>query len=101
MDRGENVRSIEATIAKDVSRSEAEGLKEVYKRIRPGDLATVDNARQLIYTMFFNFDRYDFGRVGRYKINQRFGFKLENIKENARASTGGFGGHCEGGYSAQ
>ncbi|MEK7158189.1 MAG: DNA-directed RNA polymerase subunit beta, partial [Patescibacteria group bacterium] len=82
VDRGENVRSIEATIAKDVSRSDAEGLKEVYKRIRPGDLATVDNARQLIYTMFFNFDRYDFGRVGRYKINQRFGFKLENIKEN-------------------
>src|SRR5690606_30644350 len=67
---------------KDASRNEEEGLKEVYKRIRPGDLATVDNARSLIHAMFFNFDRYDFGRVGRYKMNQRFGMKLENSKDN-------------------
>jgi DNA-directed RNA polymerase subunit beta len=68
---------IEATLAKDTSKSEGEGLKEVYKRIRPGDLATVDNARGLIHAMFFNFNRYDFGRVGRYKINKRFGFDQE------------------------
>ncbi len=72
---------LEATIQKDASKNEAEGLIEVYKRIRPGDLATVDNAKQLIHNMFFNFARYDFGRVGRYKLNQRFGFKLENTKE--------------------
>ncbi|PIX62437.1 DNA-directed RNA polymerase subunit beta [Candidatus Uhrbacteria bacterium CG_4_9_14_0_2_um_filter_41_50] len=64
---------IEATIAKDASTNEEEGLKEVYKRIRPGDLATADNARQLIHSMFFNFDRYDLGSVGRYKFNTRFG----------------------------
>ena len=63
---------IEATLAKDVSKNEEEGLKEVYRRIRPGDLATVDNARQLIHSMFFNFDRYDLGMVGRYKFNLRF-----------------------------
>ncbi|MBI4407358.1 MAG: DNA-directed RNA polymerase subunit beta [Candidatus Kerfeldbacteria bacterium] len=68
---------IEATLAKDSSKSEGEGLKEVYKRIRPGDLATVDNARGLIHAMFFNFNRYDFGRVGRYKINKRFQFDQE------------------------
>ncbi|MFA6475536.1 MAG: DNA-directed RNA polymerase subunit beta [Patescibacteria group bacterium] len=68
---------IEATLAKDISKSEGEGLKEVYKRIRPGDLATVDNARGLIHAMFFNFNRYDFGRVGRYKINKRFMFDQE------------------------
>ncbi len=74
---------IAATLEKDTSRNEAEGLKEVYKRIRPGDLATVDNARSLIHAMFFNFDRYDFGRVGRYKLNKRFGFTdVENIPEN-------------------
>lgn len=67
---------LEATLAKDISKSEGEGLKEVYKRIRPGDLATVDNARGLIHSMFFNYSRYDFGRVGRYKINKRFGFDL-------------------------
>ncbi|MBU0614268.1 DNA-directed RNA polymerase subunit beta, partial [Patescibacteria group bacterium] len=46
---------IEATLAKDASTNEEEGLKEVYKRIRPGDLATADNAKQLIHSMFFNF----------------------------------------------
>ncbi len=70
---------IETTLAKDVSTNEEEGLKEVYKRIRPGDLATADNARQLIHSMFFNFDRYDLGSVGRYKFNLRF--KDENPEE--------------------
>jgi DNA-directed RNA polymerase subunit beta len=75
-------RYIEATIAKDPSRNEAEGLREVYKRIRPGDLATVDNARDLIYKMFFAFDRYDFGRVGRYKLNVRFNFDFPIDKKH-------------------
>ena len=73
---------IKNTLAKDVSHNESEGFIEVYKRIRPGDLATVDNAKSLIYAMFFNFDRYDFGRVGRYKINQRFSQDLLITKEN-------------------
>ena len=73
---------IDATIAKDAAKDEAGGLKEIYKRIRPGDLATTDNARQFIHSMFFRFDRYDFDRVGRYKINKRFGFTVPNNKEN-------------------
>jgi DNA-directed RNA polymerase subunit beta len=68
---------IESTLAKDVAKSEDEGYIEVYKRIRPGDLATTDNARSLIHSMFFNFDRYDLGPVGRYKFNQRFGLTAE------------------------
>ncbi|MEI6835366.1 MAG: DNA-directed RNA polymerase subunit beta [Candidatus Falkowbacteria bacterium] len=73
---------IEATIEKDAAKTEAEGLQEVYRRIRPGDLASVENARQLIHSMFFRFDRYDFGRVGRYKLNRRFSLDLANKKEN-------------------
>ncbi len=73
---------IEATIEKDTAKNEAEGLQEVYRRIRPGDLASVENARQLIHSMFFRFDRYDFGRVGRYKLNRRFSLDLPNKKEN-------------------
>ncbi len=72
---------IDATIAKDIAKNEAEGLKEVYKRIRPGDMATTENARQLIYSMFFRFDRYDFDRVGRYKLNKKFGFDIPVNKE--------------------
>ncbi len=67
------IKYMDATIEKDASENEDEGSIEVYKRIRPGDLATSDNARSLIHSMFFNFDRYDLGHVGRYKFNQRFG----------------------------
>ncbi len=73
---------IEATIEKDLAKDEAEGLQEVYRRVRPGDLASVENARQLIHAMFFRFDRYDFGKVGRYKLNRRFDLDLANKKEN-------------------
>ncbi|MEI7498412.1 MAG: DNA-directed RNA polymerase subunit beta [Candidatus Falkowbacteria bacterium] len=72
---------IEATIGKDIAKNEADGLREVYKRIRPGDLATTDNARQLIHSMFFRFDRYDFDRVGRYKLNRKFNFDIPNNKD--------------------
>ncbi len=62
---------IASTLEKDASTNADEGFKEVYKRIRPGDLATVDNAKSLISAMFFNYDRYDLSEVGRYKLNQR------------------------------
>ncbi len=73
---------IEATLKKDNAKNEEEGLMEVYKRIRPGDLAGIDNVRSLINAMFFNFDRYDFGKVGRYKINRRFGENYPLTKEH-------------------
>ena len=82
VDNDPEKKYIEATLKKDSASGEAEGLIEVYKRIRPGDLATPDNAKQLIDNMFFNFSRYDFGRVGRYKLNQRFNVDLPITKEN-------------------
>ena len=69
-----NIDFIEATLKKDAATNEDEGLIEVYKRIRPGDLATADNAKGLIHAMFFNFDRYDLGRVGMYKFDTKFKF---------------------------
>ncbi len=81
VDTHPEVKFIKSTLDKDISHNEAEGLREVYRRIRPGDLATTDNARSLIHSMFFDFDRYDFGRVGRYKINARFSLDLPNNKE--------------------
>jgi len=64
------------TLEKDDAKTEDDGMIEVYKRIRPGDLATADNARSLIEAMFFDFDRYDFGKVGRFKANQRLGIDI-------------------------
>ncbi|MBN2853954.1 DNA-directed RNA polymerase subunit beta [Patescibacteria group bacterium] len=80
----DEVTFIDATIEKDAAKDEAEGLQEVYRRIRPGDLASAENAKQLIYSMFFRFDRYDFGRVGRYKLNRRFGLDLSATKKENR-----------------
>ena len=69
---------VESTLKKDAAANESEGLVEVYKRIRPGDLATPDNAKSLIHAMFFNFDRYDLGRVGVYKLNTKFALGLSD-----------------------
>lgn len=82
VDTNEDLKFIDQTIAKDPSTNYEEGLVETYKRIRPGDLATAESARSFIETMFLNPKRYDMGRVGRYKMNQRLGMKVENISEN-------------------
>ena len=81
VDTGE-VKHIDATLEKDPSRGTNEALIEVYRRLRPGDLATVDNARSMIERMFFDFKRFDYSRVGRYKLNQRLGLELPNVTEN-------------------
>lgn len=78
----DEVGYIEATIKKDLAKNQVEGLQEVYRRVRPGDLADDKNVKQLIENMFFRFDRYDFGRVGRYKLNRRFDENLPINKEN-------------------
>jgi DNA-directed RNA polymerase subunit beta len=73
---------ITATLDKDPAKGVNESLIEVYRRLRPGDLATVDNARSLIENMFFNPKRFDFSRVGRYKINKRLNLDVKNTSEN-------------------
>lgn len=73
---------IEATLEKDSTRGTNEALIEVYRRLRPGDLATVENARSMIERMFFDFKRFDYSRVGRYKINKRLGLDVPNTAEH-------------------
>jgi DNA-directed RNA polymerase subunit beta len=77
---------VKATLAKDSSHTQDEGLKEVYKRLRPGDMATVENARQMIHDMFFRFDRYDFGKVGRHRMNQRLSLNVPEDPEHRNLS---------------
>jgi DNA-directed RNA polymerase subunit beta len=81
VDTGE-LKYIDATLDKDPARGSNEALIEVYRRLRPGDLATVDNARSMIERMFFDFKRFDYSRVGRYKINQRLNLDVANTTEN-------------------
>ena len=79
VDKGE-IKYIEKTIEKDSAKNQQDGYKEVYKRIRPGDLATAENAKQMIDAMFFDFERYDFGDVGRYRLNQRLQMNFPNTE---------------------
>jgi len=76
------INYLEATLEKDPTRGQNDALIEVYRRLRPGDLATVENARSLIENMFYNFKRFDFSRVGRYKINKRLNLDIPNTMEN-------------------
>src|SRR6266540_1240529 len=65
---------IKATLDRDPSsENKEEALLEFYRRLRPGDPPTIDNARGLINSLFFNPRRYDLGKVGRYKVNKRLG----------------------------
>ncbi|MGI9027419.1 MAG: DNA-directed RNA polymerase subunit beta, partial [Candidatus Saccharimonadales bacterium] len=73
---------LQSTLDKDPAKGVSEALIEVYRRLRPGDLATVDNARSLLENMFYNFKRFDFSRVGRYKINKRLDLDVANTAEN-------------------
>lgn len=81
VDSGE-VSFIAETLAKDVATTRGEGYIEIYKRLRPGDFATEENAQSMIDAMFFNFERYDFGRVGRYRLNQRLNVNRKDIEKN-------------------
>jgi len=74
--RGES-QLIKNTLLKDPTHSEAEALEQIYALLRPGDAPNLETARQQIQKLFFNPKRYDLGRVGRYKINQRLGLRTD------------------------
>jgi len=71
---------IAQTLDKDAATTQEEALIEVYKKLRPGDPPTVDNARALVNSLFFNFRRYDLARVGRYKLNKALGDTAAKMK---------------------
>ncbi|NLC10827.1 MAG: DNA-directed RNA polymerase subunit beta [Firmicutes bacterium] len=66
---------IAATLEKDHTNNSEEALLEIYKRLRPGEPLNVDNARSLFESLFFDPKRYDFAKVGRYKINKKLSLK--------------------------
>jgi DNA-directed RNA polymerase subunit beta len=77
IDTDPDARYLQVTLEKDATTTRQEALIEVYKKLRPGDPPTGDNAEKLVESLFFNFRRYDLGRVGRYKFNK----KLDPVAE--------------------
>ncbi len=69
---GEDDRLLK-TLEKDTTKNTEGGLKELYKRLRPGDLPTTDSARSMLETLLFDPRRYDLARVGRFKYNKKLG----------------------------
>ncbi|NCN06731.1 MAG: DNA-directed RNA polymerase subunit beta [Candidatus Pacebacteria bacterium] len=62
---------VQTTLSKDTTASQAEALIEIYEKMRPGEPAVVDTAREYLTQLFFDRRRYDLGKVGRYKLNRR------------------------------
>src|SRR2546429_452445 len=71
---------IKNTLAKDPTHTEAEALAQIYTLLRPGEAPNIETAREALKRLFFHPKRYDLGRVGRYKINQRL--KVNEAKDN-------------------
>ena len=72
-----------ATIAKDTAKTNEEALIEIYKKLRPGELPTVDAARNLFNNLFFDPRRYDLSKVGRYKYNKKLDLSSRIAKQVA------------------
>jgi len=68
-------QAVQATLEKDTTTGTEEALIEIYKKLRPGEPPTAENARQLIENTFFDSKRYDLANVGRYKLNKKLGWR--------------------------
>ncbi len=75
-------RYIEATLAKDPTKSHTEAVLELYRKLRPGEPIVLDNAQELLKTMFFDYRRYSLERVGRYKMNKKLGIDVPNDRDH-------------------
>ena len=76
----DNSEAIQRTLERDFTESREEALIEIYKRLRPGEPPTVDSARALLDGLFFNPQRYDLAKVGRYKVNKKLELDLPDAQ---------------------
>ncbi len=80
VEKDSEIKYIEETLKRDIAQNQGEALVEIYRRLRPGDLVTPDTAKELIENVFFNFERYDLSKVGRWRMWQR----LPELKGKAK-----------------
>ncbi len=77
---------LEASLAKDTAKTKDDSYIEIYKRMRDGDLATAENAREFVNSIFST-ERYDLSAIGRFRFNKRFGLSTEEKALNVRTLT--------------
>jgi DNA-directed RNA polymerase subunit beta len=82
VDTNKDHRFIDATLAKDPTTNQNEAVLELYRKLRPGEPIVLENAQELMHSMFFDFRRYSLERVGRYKMNKKLGISVPNSKES-------------------
>jgi DNA-directed RNA polymerase subunit beta len=82
VDSNPDHKYIEATLAKDPTKSHSEAVLELYRKLRPGEPIVLDNAQELLRTMFFDYRRYSLERVGRYKMNKKLGIEVANDRDH-------------------
>jgi len=82
---GEDERLL-ATLEKDSTKTTDEALLEIYKKLRPGEPPTVENAKSLLRTLFFDPKRYDLAKVGRYKFNKKLSLANRILGKKAAAN---------------
>src|SRR3989338_186698 len=82
VDRDEQHKYINSTVEKDSTATSEEALIEIYRKLRPGEPALLDNAQNLFEGLFFDPRRYDLGKVGRFKINKRLSLSVPNESKN-------------------
>ncbi len=82
VDTDDNHHYIFATLAKDNNHTQTEALLDLYDKIRPGEPAVLENAKNLFFQSFFDPRRYDLDKVGRYKLNKKLGLNIENKPDN-------------------
>jgi DNA-directed RNA polymerase subunit beta len=80
VDVGKDHKFISTTLNKDSTKTQEEALIEIYRKMRPGEPAVLENAEALFASLFTDSRRYDLGRVGRFKINKKLGLNLPNEK---------------------
>src|SRR5882672_4745694 len=93
----EGVESMRLTLEKDHILTPEDSLLDIYRKLRPGEPPTVDSARNLLESLFFNPKRYDLAKVGRYKVDKKLGeltpaarAKLESLRKNLAEEKRGF-----------
>jgi DNA-directed RNA polymerase subunit beta len=77
VDTDEKISYVQQTLAKDTAFNQEDAVNSIYKKIRPGDIVSVEQGKEYLQSMFLDPNKYDFGEVGRYKFNKRLGLPID------------------------